>query len=235
MFFFQPRSVNWHSFRELYNCVVLLGSKSCTLTTICLKAFEYKKFTRCFHKRIICDVRTDEPEISPLFETTKLLREAEFIPIVRSNKLLREAELIPLVGINKLLREAELIPLVGTNKLLREEQHISFQGRLELFLETKLSSVMANKEPFVPPLAKISDQGRNLPLASSTCKQICRLQERKRTRCEKYDPFTQFSKTVRSKSKCMFYHWPIHFMELNESNTSVIIATCTQNVSCENV
>ena len=155
MFFFQPRSVNWHSFRELYNCVVLLGSKSCTLTTICLKAFEYKKFTRRFHKRIICDVRTDEPEISPLFETTKLLREAEFIPIVRSNKLLWEAELIPLVGINKLLREAELIPLVGTNKLLREEQHISFQGRLELFLETKLSSVMANKEPFVPPLAKI--------------------------------------------------------------------------------
>ena len=120
-----------------------------------LKHLSTRSFTRRFNKRIICD-RTDEPDISPLSETTKLLREAEFIPIV---------------GSDKLLREAELIPLVGTNKHFREKQHISFQERLELFLETKLSSVMANKEPFVPPLAKISDEGRNLPLASSTCKQ----------------------------------------------------------------
>ena len=92
---------------------------------------------------------------------------------------------------------------------------------------------MANKEPFVPPLAKISDEGRNLPLASSTGKQICRLQERTSTRCEKYDPFTQFSKAVRSKSKCMFYHWPIHFVELSESsNISANIATSA--LSCEN-
>ena len=91
---------------------------------------------------------------------------------------------------------------------------------------------MANKEPFVPPLAKISDEGRNFLLASSTCKQICRLQERTCTRCEKYDPFTKCSKAVRSKNKFMFYQWPIHFVELSESNTSVNIAT--QALSCEN-
>ena len=64
-------------------------------------------------KRIVCDVCADEPDISPLFETTKLLWEAEFIT---------------LVGSNKLLREAELISLVGTDKLFREEQHIPFRG-----------------------------------------------------------------------------------------------------------
>ena len=114
MFFFLPRSVNWHSFRELYNCVVLIASKSCKFTTICLKALEFRAFTRRFNERIVCDVLPDEPDISPLFETTKLLREAEFIPLVGNNKVLREAGLIPLVGTNKLFREAELTPLVGT-------------------------------------------------------------------------------------------------------------------------
>ena len=147
---------------------------------------------------------------------------------LKLRKLLWEAEFIPLVGSNKLLPEAELIPFVGTNKLLQGEQHISFQGSLELFLHMKLSSVMANN-----PLYRHSLKSQiKVEIYHWLCQQICRLQERTHTRCEKYDPFTQFSKAVRSKSKCMFYHWLIHFVELSESNTSVNIAT--QALSCEN-